>query len=159
PISKLAWVILPCQPNAFRSRQLLVAILHFAHERCQIFRKRGASGIGELGPQSRRKRLNEFDRIERDNGASQCSAPYVVNMTDAILFRPEKIFSAQGLDLLLLLVTGPGLLGSQRVRSGRQFPLQPLHLLCQLDPTFGDQLEIASLDWIILGLAGSLSCL
>src|SRR5262249_10381919 len=64
-----------------------------------------------------------------------------------------------GLDLLLLLATGPGLLGSQGVRSGRQFPLQPLHLLCQLDPTFGDQLEIASLDWIILGLAGSLPCL
>src|SRR5262249_9065777 len=31
------------------------------------------------------------------------------------------------------------------------------HLLCQLDPTFGDQLEIASLDCIILGLPGSLS--
>src|SRR5262249_61914032 len=65
----------------------------------------------------------------------------------------------EGRVFLLLLVPGPGLLGSQRVRSGRQFPLQPLHLLCQLDPTFGDQLEIASLDWIILGLAGSLSCL
>src|SRR6516165_6490953 len=43
--------------------------------------------------------------------------------------------------------------------AGRQFVLQPLHLLCQLDPTFGDQLEIDSLDCIILGLPGSLSCL
>src|SRR5262249_10087052 len=58
------------------------------------------------------------------------------------------IHRGPGLDLLLLCSF-----------VGKQFPLQPLHLLCQVDPTFGDQLEIASLDCIILGLPGSLSCL
>jgi hypothetical protein len=76
----------------------LVAILQFAHEHRQVFRKRGASGIGEFGLQSSRKRLHEFQRIERENGQmAHLSAPpphpYVVNMTKAILFpRHAKIF-------------------------------------------------------------------
>jgi hypothetical protein len=54
----------------------LVAILQFAHKRRQVFRKRGASGIGEFGLQSGRKCLHEFHRVERANGQiAHLSAP------------------------------------------------------------------------------------
>src|SRR5262249_31063713 len=50
-----------------RSWRPLVAI-QFAHERRQVFRNGGASGIGKFGPQSSSKRLHEFHRVERDSG-------------------------------------------------------------------------------------------
>src|SRR5262249_40803157 len=42
--------------------------IQFAHERRQVFRNGGASGIGKFGSQSSRKRLHEFHRVERDSG-------------------------------------------------------------------------------------------
>jgi hypothetical protein len=37
-------------------------------QRRQVFRHRGASGVGEFGPQSGRKRLQELHRVEGDGG-------------------------------------------------------------------------------------------
>jgi len=42
--------------------------IQLSHERRQVFRHRGASGIGEFGPQSGRKRLKELHRVEGDGG-------------------------------------------------------------------------------------------
>ena len=39
-----------------------------SHERRQVFRHRGASGVSEFGPQSTRKRLQELHRVEGDGG-------------------------------------------------------------------------------------------
>ena len=84
--------------------------IQLSHERRQVFRHRGASGVGEFGPQSGRKRLQELHRVEGDGGqmASQSSdgpplaqpfshAPYVVNPTETVLFRRGgKIFAGNG---------------------------------------------------------------
>src|SRR5215469_3050257 len=40
--------------------------IQLSHERRQVFRHRGASGVGEFGPQSGRKRLQEPHRVEGD---------------------------------------------------------------------------------------------
>jgi len=48
--------------------------IQLSHERRQVFRHRGASGIGEFGPQSGRKRLKELHRVEGDGG--QTTHPY-----------------------------------------------------------------------------------
>ena len=86
----------------------LVAI-QFAHERRQVFRNGGASGIGKFGPQSSRKRLHEFHRIERDSGQmAHFSAPpslIVVNMTQS-----GKVFATGGALFLLIVVLGLNLL-------------------------------------------------
>ena len=42
--------------------------IQLSHERRQVFRHRGASGVGEFGPQSGRKRLQELHRVEGDGG-------------------------------------------------------------------------------------------
>jgi hypothetical protein len=71
--------------------------IQLSHERRQVFRHRGASGIGEFGPQSRRKRLQELHRVEGDGRQTAHPialtdlplaqpfgrAPYVVNTTEA----------------------------------------------------------------------------
>jgi hypothetical protein len=41
--------------------------IQLSHERRQVFRHRGASGIGEFGPQSGRKGLKELHRVEGDD--------------------------------------------------------------------------------------------
>ena len=38
-------------------------MIPMSHERRQVFRHRGASGIGEFGPQSGRKGLEELHRL------------------------------------------------------------------------------------------------
>ena len=43
-------------------------MIPMSHERRQVFRHRGASGVGEFGPQSGRKRLQELHRVEGDGG-------------------------------------------------------------------------------------------
>ena len=85
--------------------------IQLSHERRQVFRHRGASDVGEFGPQSGRKCLQELHRVEGDGGHTahpQYSdrpplaqpfgrAPYVVNTTEAILFRGGgKIFAGNG---------------------------------------------------------------
>jgi hypothetical protein len=85
--------------------------IQLSHERRQVFRNRGAGGVGEFGPQSGRKCLQELHRVEGDGGHTahpQYSdgpplaqpfgrAPYVVNTTEAILFRGGgKIFAGNG---------------------------------------------------------------
>ena len=42
--------------------------IQLSHERRQVFRNRGASGVGEFGAQSGRKRLQERHRVEGDGG-------------------------------------------------------------------------------------------
>jgi hypothetical protein len=42
--------------------------IQLLHERRQVFRHRGASGVGEFGPQSGRKRPQEPHRVEGDGG-------------------------------------------------------------------------------------------
>ena len=42
--------------------------IQLSHERRQVFRHRGAGGVGEFGPQSGRKRLQELHRVEGDGG-------------------------------------------------------------------------------------------
>jgi hypothetical protein len=42
--------------------------IQLLHERHQVLRHRGASGVSELGPQSGRKRLQELHRVEGDGG-------------------------------------------------------------------------------------------
>jgi len=42
--------------------------IQLSHERRQVFRHRGASSIGEFGPQSGRKRLQKIHRVEGDGG-------------------------------------------------------------------------------------------
>src|SRR6516162_423291 len=48
--------------------------IQLSHERRQVFRHRGASGIGEFGPQSGCKRLQELNWVEGDGG--QTAHPY-----------------------------------------------------------------------------------
>src|SRR5262249_38476072 len=57
-----------------RSWRLLVAI-QFAHECYQVYRNGGASGIGELSPQSNPKRLHEFHQVERGRGQTAHVSP------------------------------------------------------------------------------------
>ncbi len=75
--------------------------VQLSHERRQVFRHRGASGVGEFGPQSGRKRLQELHRVEGDGGQAahrtaptdlpwpnrSGRAPYVVNTTEVVWFR------------------------------------------------------------------------
>ena len=83
--------------------------IQLSHERRQVFRHRGASGVGEFGPQSGRKRLQELHRVEGDGRQTthpnaptdlplaQPFAPCVVNPTEAVLFRRGgKIFAGDG---------------------------------------------------------------
>ena len=95
--------------------------IQLPHERRQVFRNWGASGVGEFGAQSGRKRLQERHRVEGDGGQTahpQYSdrpplaqpfgrAPYVVNTTEVLLFRGGgKICAGNGAE--------PGLGGRQR---------------------------------------------
>jgi hypothetical protein len=85
--------------------------IQLSHERRQVFRHRGASGVGEFGPQSGRKRLQELHRVEGDGGQTAHPnaptdlplpqpfgrAPYVVNTTAVVLFRHGgRIFAGNG---------------------------------------------------------------
>src|SRR5262245_38096584 len=83
-----------------RSQWRRLVAIQSAHERRQVFRNGGASGIGKFGPQSSRKRLHEFHRIERDSGQmAHFSAPpslIVVNMTQS-----GKVFATGGSLFLL----------------------------------------------------------
>src|SRR5262249_30123304 len=77
-----------------------------SHERRQVFRHRGAGGVGEFGPQSGRKRLQELHRVEGDGGQMTHlhaptdlpwpqpfgRAPYVVNTTEVLLFHAVARF-------------------------------------------------------------------
>ena len=72
--------------------------IQLSHERRQVFRHRGASDVGEFGPQSGRKRLQKLHGVEGGQTAHPHAptdlpwpqpfgrAPYVVNTTEAVLF-------------------------------------------------------------------------
>ena len=49
--------------------------IQLSHERRQVFRHRGATGVGEFGPQSGRKRLQELHRVEGDRQTAHPNAP------------------------------------------------------------------------------------
>ncbi len=87
---------------------LVTVPIQLSHERRQVFRHRGASGIGEFSPQSGRKGLKELHRVEGDGGQAahrnaptdlpwpnrSGRAPYVVNTTEVVWFRGGgKIFA------------------------------------------------------------------
>jgi hypothetical protein len=78
-----------------------------SHERRQVFRNRGASGVGEFGAQSGRKRLQERHRVEGDGGqTAHPNAPTdlpwpnrSVAPTEVLLFRGGgKIFAGSKLN-------------------------------------------------------------
>jgi hypothetical protein len=90
--------------------------VQLSHERRQVFRHRGAGGVGEFGPQSGRKRLKELHRVEGDGGQMTHlhaptdlpwpqpfgRAPYVVNTTEVLLFqRGGKIFAGNASTLII----------------------------------------------------------
>src|SRR5262249_40969862 len=74
--------------------------IQLPHERRQVLRNRRASGVGEFGPQSACKRLQELHWVEGDCGQTAHPnaptdlpwpqpfgrAPYVVNTTEVVLF-------------------------------------------------------------------------
>jgi hypothetical protein len=49
--------------------------IQLSHERRQVFRHRGATGVGEFGPQSGRKRLQKLHRVEGDRQTAHPNAP------------------------------------------------------------------------------------
>jgi hypothetical protein len=80
---------------------LVTVPIQLSHKRRQLFRHRGANGVGEFGLQSGRKRLQELHRVEGDGGQAahrtaptdlpwpnrSGRAPYVVNTTEVVWFR------------------------------------------------------------------------
>jgi hypothetical protein len=85
--------------------------IQLPHERRQVLRNHRASGVGEFGPQSACKRLQELHWVEGDCGQTAHSnaptdlpwpqpfgrAPYVVNTTEVVLFPDgSEIFAGDG---------------------------------------------------------------